>query len=482
MAETRPNILFIMSDDHAAHAMSCYGSKINQTPNLDRIAEGGMRLDNCFCTNSICTPSRATILTGTYNHVNRVTTLATMMDNRLQTFPKLLQGAGYQTAVFGKWHLGTGPEHCPTGFDDWAVVPGQGRYHNPEFIFRSTDENVDKSSDGGEWRTVQGYVTDLITDMSLEWLKKRDAEKPFCLLYHHKAPHRPWYPDEKHAEMFLNKDVPEPETLYDDYSNRSSAAEAAKMRVGVHMNERDLKCEIPKELPEHEMRKWAYQRYIKDYLRVVASIDDNVGRVLDYLDEEGLADNTLVIYTSDQGFFLGDHGWYDKRFMYEESLRMPFIVRYPKEIRPGSVNEDLVLNVDFAPLFLDLAGVDIPEDMQGVSFRSVLKGETPTDWRTSMYYRYWMHKAHHNVYAHYGVRTKTHKLIYYYNDGLGETGANSKETYDPEWELFDLEKDPAEMRSVIDDPAYAETAAKLKDELHRLQAEVGDERYHKDVD
>jgi len=478
MSQTRPNILFIMSDDHAAHAMSCYGSRINKTPNLDRIAEGGMRLDNCFCTNSICTPSRAAILTGTYNHVNRVTTLATMMDNRLQTFPKLLQGAGYQTAVFGKWHLGTGPEHCPTGFDDWAVVPGQGRYHNPEFIFKSAE----KASEGGDRRTVPGYVTDLITDMSLDWLKGRDAEKPFCLLYHHKAPHRPWFPDEKHAAMFLNQDVPEPDTLHDDYSNRSSAAEAAKMRVGIHMKERDLKCEIPHELPEKELRKWAYQRYIKDYLRVVASIDDNVGRVLDYLDEAGLAENTMVIYTSDQGFFLGDHGWYDKRFMYEESLRMPFIVRYPKEIKPGSVNEDIVLNVDFAPLFLDLAGVEIPEDMQGVSCRSVLKGETPADWRTSMYYRYWMHKAHHNVYAHYGVRTKTHKLIYYYSDGLGETGANSKETYEPEWELFDLERDPAEMKSVIDDPAYAEAAAGLKRELHRLQDEVGDERYHKDVD
>jgi len=473
----RPNILFIMSDDHAAHAMSCYGSRINKTPNLDRIAEGGMRLDNCFCTNSICTPSRAAILTGTYNHVNEVTTLATMMDNRLQTFPKLLQGAGYQTAVFGKWHLGTGPEHCPTGFDDWAVLPGQGRYHNPEFIFKSAE----KASEGGDRRTVPGYVTDLITDMSLDWLKGRDAEKPFCLLYHHKAPHRPWYPDEKHAEMFLNEDVPEPDTLHDDYSNRSSAAEAATMRVGVDMSERDLKCEIPKELPEHEMRKWAYQRYIKDYLRVVASIDDNVGRVLDYLDEAGLAENTLVIYTSDQGFFLGDHGWYDKRFMYEESLRMPFIVRYPREIKPGTVNEDMVLNVDFAPLFLDLAGVDIPEDMQGVNFRPVLRGETPPDWRTSMYYRYWMHKAHHNVYSHYGVRTKTHKLIYYYNDALGQTGAID-EAYEPEWELFDLEKDPAEMKSVIDDPAYAETAAKLKDEMHRLQAEVGDDRYHKDTD
>ncbi|MBN2309529.1 MAG: sulfatase [Candidatus Hydrogenedentes bacterium] len=473
MADSRPNILFIMSDDHAAHAMSCYGSRINRTPNLDRIAEGGMRLDNCFCTNSICTPSRATILAGTYNHVNGVTTLATPMDNRLTTFPKLLQGAGYQTSVFGKWHLGTGPEHCPTGFDDWAVLPGQGFYHNPEFIFAGPD--------GGTRRIVSGYVTDLITDMCLDWLGNRDRERPFCMLYHHKAPHRPWYPDEKHAHLFLNEDVPAPDTLHDDYENRASAAAAAEMRVGVHMTSTDLKCEVQKGLSEHELREWAYQRYIKDYLRVVASIDDNVGRVLDYLDEEALTDNTLVIYTSDQGFFLGDHGWYDKRCMYEESLRMPFIVRYPKEIAPGSVNDDMVLNVDFAPLFLDLAGVSVPETFQGRSIRPLLQGATPADWRQAMYYRYWMHKEHHNVYAHYGIRTRRHKLIYYYADALGQPGAIG-ETYDPEWELFDLETDPYELRSIYGDPANAPLVRELKDEMHRLQAEVGDERYVKDTD
>jgi len=473
MSATRPNILFIMSDDHASHAMSCYGSRINRTPNLDRIAHGGMRFNNCFCTNAICTPSRATILAGTYNHVNGVTTLATPMDNRLQTFPKLLQRGGYRTAIFGKWHLGVGPDHCPTGFDDWAVLPGQGRYHNPEFIF--------KGPNGGTTRTVRGYVTDIITDMTLAWLKERDRSRPFCLLYHHKAPHRPWYPDEKHAHLFLNEDVPEPTTLYDDYRNRASAAAAAKMRVGPHMTSEDLKCEVPKELPENELRKWAYQRYIKDYLRVVASIDDNVGRVLDYLDEEGLTEDTLVIYTSDQGFFLGDHGWYDKRFMYEESLRMPFILRYPREVRPGSVNDDIILNVDFAPLFLDMAGAPVPDDFQGRSFRALLRGETPADWRQAMYYRYWMHKAHHNVYAHYGIRTRRYKLIYYYSDALGQADAVD-ETCEPEWELFDLEKDPCEVNSVYHDPSYAATAEELKEALHRLQAEVGDERYSKDVD
>ena len=469
MPAKRPNIIFIMSDDHAAHSMSCYGSRINRTPNLDRIAAGGMRFDNCFCTNSICTPSRATILTGTYNHVNGATTLSTPLDNRLPTYPKLLQQAGYQTAIFGKWHLGLGPDHCPTGFDDWAVVPGQGRYHNPEFIF--------KGPDGGTTRTVPGYVTDLITDLSLDWLRSRDAARPFCLMVHHKAPHRPWYPDEKHAHLYLNETIPEPETLQDDYAHRASAASAAKMRVGPDMTHTDLKCEVPLEMPEPGLRSWAYQRYIKDYLRVIASVDDNVGRLLDYLDAEKLADDTLVIYTSDQGFFLGDHGWFDKRFMYEESLRMPFILRYPAAVKPGSVNGDIVLNADIAPLFLDLAGVPVPADMQGRSFLPLLLGRTPADWRQGMYYRYWMHgDGSHNVYAHYGIRTRRHKLIYYYADGLGQPGTGT-ETHPPEWELFDLEKDPRELNNVYDDPAYAGVAAELTRELHRLQAEVGDTRY-----
>jgi arylsulfatase A-like enzyme len=281
--------------------------------------------------------------------------------------------------------------------------------------------------------------------------------------------------------MFLNEDVPEPPTLYDDYANRASTAKAAKMRVGVDMSTTDMKCEVPTELPENELRKWAYQRYIKDYLRVVASVDDNVGRVLDYLDQAGLAEDTLVVYTSDQGFFLGDHGWYDKRFMYEESLRMPFILRYPREVKPGSVNSDIVLNVDFAPLFLDLAGVPVPKEFQGTSFRPLLQGRTPPDWQQGMYYRYWMHKSEHNVYAHYGARTKQFKLIYYYSDALGQPGATD-ETCEPEWELFDLEQDPAEMHNVYADPKYAATVKELKAELHRLQAKVGDQRYAKDVD
>jgi len=467
MKDKRPNILFIMSDDHASHAMSCYGSKINQTPNLDRISNGGMRFDNCFCTNSICTPSRATILTGTYNHINNVTTLASKMDNRLQTFPKLLQESGYQTAIVGKWHLGQGPEHEPTGFDFWRVLPGQGLYHNPVMI----------DADGKQ--VFEGYVTDLITDMSLDWLRNRDKERPFCLLCHHKAPHRSWEPDEKHARMYKNIDIPEPETFDDDYSNRASAAAAAKMRMR-DLNARDLKAPIPEGLTQAQEKSWRYQRYIKDYLRVIASIDDNVGRLLDYLYAAGLSDDTMVIYTSDQGFFLGDHGWFDKRFMYEESLRMPFIVRYPREIKAGTINEDIVLNTDFAPLFLDLAGIEKPEDFQGRSFRPLLNGDTPEDWQQAMYYRYWMHKAHHNVYAHYGIRTHKHKLIYYYSDALGQPGTVD-ETYEPEWELFDLEKDPCELNNVHSDPAYSDIVERLTKELHRLQDDVGDSRYEKDV-
>lgn len=460
----RPNILFILTDDHAAHAMSCYGSRINETPNLDRIAEGGVRLQNCFCTNSICAPSRATILTGTYNHVNGVTTLFTPLDGRQETFPKLLQGAGYQTALIGKWHLGHGGNADPTGFDYWNVLPGQGDYFDPEML------------ELGERKKYTGYATDLITDMSLEWLQNRDRERPFLLMCHHKAPHRPWDPDEKHAHLYEDVEIPEPYTFNDDYSRRASAAAAATMRIDRDMDERDLKGPTPQGLPVHETKRWKYQRYIKDYLRCVASVDDNVGRLLDYLDAEGLTENTIVVYTSDQGFFLGDHGWYDKRFMYEESLRMPFVMRYPRSFGPGLVKDEIVLNVDFASSFLDYAGVPIPEHFQGHSFRPVLEGHTPADWRSSMYYRYWMHLQDHNVYAHYGLRTERYKLIYYYGDALGQPGTLSDLT-DPEWELFDLQNDPYELDNIADEPDRAELLADLKVELDRAQLEVGDTPY-----
>ena len=460
----RPNILFIMSDDHASHAISAYGSRINQTPNIDRIAKEGIRFNNCFCTNSICTPSRATILTGTYNHVNNVTTLSSKLDGRLTTFPKLLQAEGYQTAIVGKWHLGHGGHANPTGFDYWNILPGQGLYHDPEMI------------DMGEKKVYPGYVTDIITDLSLDWLKERDPEQPFMLMTHHKAPHRPWDPDEKLMHLYQNTDIPEPETFHDDYSNRASAAKEAKMRVDRDMTDRDLKYPVPEGLTSAEEKQWKYQRYIKDYLRCVASIDNNVGRMLDYLDQEGLAENTIVVYTSDQGFFLGDHGWYDKRFMYEESLRMPFVMRYPREIEAGSINDDMILNLDFAQTFLDCTNVDQTDEMQGRSFRPLMNGKTIEDWRTSMYYRYWMHLAHHHVYAHYGLRTHDHKLIYYYADGLGTPGS-ADDPKPPEWELFDLKKDPHEINSVYNNPDYSEIQAQLTSELYQLQSKFGDQPY-----
>jgi len=465
---SRPNILFIMTDDHAAHAMSCYGSRINKTPNLDRIANSGMRFDNCFCTNSLCEPSRAAILTGTYNHVNEVTTIGAHIDNRQENVAKVLQRNGYQTAVVGKWHLGQGEAHWPTGFDYWNILQGQGPYFDPEMVRN------------GEKVQYEGYTTDLITDLSLDWLKARDKDKPFFMMYQHKAPHRPWEPDDKHADMYEDIDIPEPETFNDDYKNRAAAAGAAKMTVAEHLTATDLKQPVPAGLTPAEEKSWKYQRYIKDYLRCVASVDDNVGRVLDYLEEEGIADDTIVIYTSDQGFFLGDHGWYDKRFMYEESLRMPFVIRYPQAIKAGSVNGDIITNVDFASTFLDYAGIEAPERFQGRSFRPLLEGATPADWPQSMYYRYWMHLAHHHVYAHYGVRTHRYKLIYYYADAMGQPGAID-EKKPPEWELFDLQKDANELVNVYHDAEYQQVAAELRGELRRLQNEVGDVPYAEEV-
>jgi arylsulfatase A-like enzyme len=378
----------------------------------------------------------------------------------------MLQDSGYQTAMIGKWHLGHGEPYNPTGFDYWNVLPGQGLYHNPVMI-----------NEEGQ-QVYQGYATDLITDFSLSWLENRDQEKPFFLMCHHKAPHRPWDSDAKHAQMYEEHDIPLPETFFDDYANRSNAAKEAKMRVARDMNERDLKIDKlgppPEGLTEEQLTDWKYQRYIKEYLRCVASIDDNVGRLLDYLDEADLTDNTMVIYTSDQGFFLGDHGWYDKRFMYEESLRMPFVVSYPQEIEPGSSCDAMALNVDFAETWLDYAGLPIPDDMQGSSLRPLFNSETPEGWQTAMYYRYWMHLTHHYVSAHYGVRTSRYKLIYYYGEALGTAGSVD-EPKTPEWELFDLDKDPLELNNVYHHPDYADVVVDLKKELYRLKAEVGDE-------
>ncbi|HWQ54351.1 MAG TPA: sulfatase [Bryobacteraceae bacterium] len=454
----QPNILYIMSDDHASHAISAYGSRINRTPHIDRLAAGGMRMENCFCTNSICTPSRAAILTGQYSHRNGVYTLADPLDGSRNNVAKELKTAGYQTAMIGKWHL----HNDPTGFDYWNILPGQGLYYDPVFI------------EGGRKTKHPGYCTDLIGDFSLDWLKRRDPRKPFFLMSHHKAPHRPWQPGPKYARLFDGRTIPEPDNLYTDHKGKARSVAAVKMRVGEDSTKTDLKVDRPAGLEGDALRRWAYQLYIKDYLRCIQSVDDNVGRLLDYLDAEGLAKNTIVIYTSDQGFFLGNHGWYDKRVMYEEALRMPFLIRYPGTIRPGSVNRDIVLNIDFAPTFLDFAGSMAPEEMQGRSFRANLQGRTPADWRRAMYYRYWMHNDRdHAVPAHYGVRTRDYKLIYYYGKPLGMKGAQEPAT-EPEWELYDLRKDPREMKNLYHDPAYRNVVDRMRTELDRVQKEAGD--------
>jgi arylsulfatase A-like enzyme len=466
----RPNIIYIMSDDHAAHALSCYGSKINNTPNLDRLASGGILFANCFCTNSICAPCRAVVLTGKYSHLNGVIDNTVSFDGSQQTVAKLLRKAGYQTAMIGKWHL----KSEPTGFDYWQVLQGQGPYYNPAM---RTPEGLVKHV---------GYTTDVITDLVLDFLKnKREQNKPFFVMYHHKAPHRNWQPGPGYFNLYDGVTIPEPDNLFDDYSGRGTAAGAQEMTVAKHLDASDLKLKAPGGLTKQQraawdeaydpknkafqqahlqgkdLVRWKYQRYIKDYLRCIASVDDNVGRLLDYLDETGLAASTIVFYTSDQGFYLGDHGWFDKRFMYEESLRSPLLVRWPGRIKPGTKSDAIVLNLDFAETFLDCAGVQIPGDMQGRSLLPILEGNAPADWRQSMYYRYYEFPAVHMVNKHYGVRTERYKLIFFHELG--------------EWELYDLQTDPREMKSVYSDPAYAHVVKELKAELARLRGKYKDE-------
>jgi arylsulfatase A-like enzyme len=468
---TRPNILFIMSDDHAAHAISAYGSKVNKTPNIDRLANEGMRFEHCFCVNSICSPSRATILTGKYSHLNGVPTF-NRFDGSQPTVANYLQRAGYYTGMIGKWHLGSDP----TGFDKWEILPGQGVYFNPTFI-----------NPNGR-HVINGYVTDVITDLSIDFLKNRPADKPFFLMCHHKAPHRPWQPDAKYKAVFAGKQIPEPSTLRDDYSTRTDAIRECTQKVFYDLTRRDLKLQPPAdlkgrardqwldvkptkvetEIDGHKtvltgdaLNNWKYQRYMQDYLACVQSVDDGVGRLLDWLDQAGLAGNTVVIYTSDQGFFLGDHGLFDKRFMYEASVKMPFIVRWPGVTKPGAVQELMAINPDFAPTFMDIAGLPVPSDMQGVSLVPLLKGETPDGWRTSYYYRYYHDPGDHNTRTHYGIRTTTHKLIYFW-----------KKT---QWEMYDLATDPDELHNLYSDPSQQQTIAELKAELYRLKKEVKDD-------
>lgn len=486
-APARPmNILYIMTDDHTAQMMSCYDTRYASTPNLDRIAVEGVRFTNSFVANSLSGPSRACMLTGKHSHKNGFYDNTTcVFDNTQQTFPKLLQQAGYETAVVGKWHL----ESLPTGFNHWEIVPGQGDYYNPDFI-RQTGDTV----------RSEGYITNLITDKSLDWLRSgRDPEKPFCLLVHHKAQHRNWMADTCNLALYEELDFPLPDTFFDDYEGRPAAA-AQEMSI---MKDMDLIYDLKMWRPDkrsrlkgtyeafvgrmnpeqraawdrfytpliedfyrrnpqgRELAQWKFTRYMRDYMKVLKSLDDNVGRLLDYLDESGLAENTLVVYTSDQGFYMGEHGWFDKRFMYEESFRTPLIMAWRGHIRPGTVCRELVQNIDYAPTLLDAAGVGVPDGMDGVSLQPLFRSGKARGWRTSLYYQYYDYPAVGSVRAHYGIRTDRYKLIHWF--GPGADG-------DPDidfWELYDLRKDPCEVHNVYEERGYLP----IRRELARLLAE-----------
>ena len=468
---SRPNILFIFSDDHAQHALGVYGSKVNQTPHLDKLAQGGIRFDHAFVTNSICTPSRAVVLTGKHSHANG-TPVFNVFDGSQPTAAKMLQAAGYHTGMIGKWHLGSDP----IGFDRWIILPGQGVYFNPDFL--TPHGRV----------TIEGHCTPITTQLGIEFIETRPKDKPFFLMLHHKAPHREWQPDPKNKELFKNKTFPEPATLWDDYATRPAALPENKQTIANDLTRRDLKLEPPADIPAgpqrqqwlnvkptevevtqpdgtkkvltgKELTKWKYQRYMQDYLACVQGVDDSVGEVLAYLDRTGLAKNTVVIYSADNGWFLGDLGMYDKRFMYEPGLHVPLLARGPG-IKPGISTKRFASNLDFAPTFLDLAGLPVPADMHGRSLVPLFRGETPADWRTSFYYRYYHDPGHHNTRAHYGVRTATHKLIHYWKKDM--------------WELYDLVKDPTEQKNLIDDPTQKNRIAELKAEIVRLQQRYGD--------
>ena len=450
----RPNILYIMSDDHAAPAISAYGgflAKAAPTPHLDRIAREGMLFRNCLVTNSICTPSRAAIFTAKYSHRNGVYKF-TALDQSQPTLPKLMQAAGYHTAIVGKYHLHSNP----VGFDYWSILPGQGRYHDPQFV-EMGGEHASGWVKRGRRTLHKGHSSDVIADKAIAYLETiRPKDKPFFFCCHFKAPHDTWQYARRYESYLADADVPEPPTLHDDYRTRSDALRRSTQKIGVQ----HTAYVKPGQQPDERKRRSAcYQIYIRKYLRCVKGIDDNVGRILDYLDESGLAKDTIVVYTADQGFFLGEHGLYDKRFFYEEALRMPFLVRWPGRVKPGSANEDIVLNVDFAPTLLEAAGASPMPEAQGRSFLPLLEGRAPDDWRQAMYYRYYV--SHFNTEPHYGVRSKTHKLICYHRLG--------------QWELFDLARDPAELNNVHGDPAYADVVKELTAELARLQKELGDD-------
>lgn len=478
--EVSPNIIFIMSDDHAAHAISAYGGIYDnyaKTPNIDRLADEGIKFNNVFCTNAICGPSRACILTGKYSHVNGYykNESGGKFNVNQWTFPEELQRNGYQTALFGKWHLGSEPK----GFDYFKYHEGagqQGYYWNPVY------------NENGEHITEKGYATNLTTDFALDWVKTANtSDKPFCLLLQYKAPHRNWDPDTLYTELWDDIEMPYPSTFNDDYKTREQTAGDTDMTMddlnrkdmklvpptklqgrqlaqwGTFGNKRDQVVVLDESASEEENRKMKYQKYIKDYLACIKSVDDNIGRVLEYLDKSGLAENTVVIYTSDQGFYLGDHGWFDKRFIYEESMRMPFLLRYPNSSSAGSENNDIITNIDFAPTIIDLAGISVPEEVQGSSFMPNIKGNTPVDWTESMYYHYYEFPFWHHVQPHYGIRNQRYKLAhFYYNLDV--------------WEFYDLEEDPNELTNAIDHPEYADIIEKMKSELSQQMKHYGNDK------
>jgi len=467
----RPNILFIFSDDLTCQAISAYGErrKLLETPHMDRIGREGMRFDRCLVTNSICGPSRATILTGKYSHLNGFYNNSNCrFDSTQTTFPRLLQQAGYSTAIIGKWHLVSDP----VGFDHWHILPGQGLYYNPPMIRM------------GQQVKHEGYTTDIITDLSIDWLKNRDPSKPFLLMSQHKAPHREWAPALRHLGWDGDRQHPEPETLFDDYAGRSKAISDhdmgldrtftdldAKLRPSPNMTEEQLQIWNAYYEPRNaafraanltgkDLIRWRYNRYMHDYLACVKAVDENVGRLLAYLEESGLAQNTVVVCSSDQGFYLGEHGWFDKRWIFEESLRTPLLVRWPGVTPAGSATNRIVSLIDFAETFLEIAGLPAPEEMQGRSLVPLCRGETPADWRTSLYYHYYEYPVPHRVRPHYGVITDRYKLIHYYRPDVDD------------WELLDSQADPLEVKSFYNDPAYADTVKQLHAELERLRKEV----------
>ena len=480
-----PNIIFVMSDDHAVPALSAYDSRLISTPNLDRLADEGARFDAAFVTNSICTHSRAVILTGKHSHKNGVLTLSDTFDGSQQTLAKLLQSAGYYTGMMGKWHL----KSEPTGFDEYAVLPGQGLYYDP-FLRRT-----------GEWpeqERSEGYVTDVITDEALKFLDGRPESKPFFLMYHHKAPHDIFVPKREHEDMFADP-IHEPPTLNEDVSERIALRETLETigqrhtsygapewtwflrRVRYEPEDVERWIRDLAGLRGAALRKAQYQIYMRRYLQCVYSIDENMGRLLEYLDRNDLAENTLVVYTSDQGFFLGEHGLYDKRFMYEPAFRIPLLIRWPEKIPAGTVAGELVQNLDFAPTLLEAAGLSVPADMQGRSFLGIASGSAPSDWREAVYYRYWMNRAHFNIPAHLGVRTQRYKLIYFYDNDVGPDGeavvrGARPNVRDPFWEFYDLESDPLEVSNIYDDPSQQGRIKALKRTLYELREQYGDDR------